>query len=476
MPLQRDSILADKYRIEVEIGRGSFGQVYRAQDITLNRPVAIKELLREGGTIGSSDYAHYADRFRREAQVHASLTHPHIVHVYELLPLPPEQPTPDLYLVMEYVDGGSLRDLLQREQRLPVERAVAITQELLAALTVLNDDRHDIVHRDIKPSNILLTGKGQVKLSDFGLAQIGNLSGRTMPGDQNHPGTPLYMSPEQEKGGTGYLYQASDLFTVGCVLFEMLTGRNYKQALGNSREIGKLWATIPSRLRQIMQKALKPEREERFETATEFSATLTSVSSSVQTSKTVWLPAFILLLFLSVGGGLWAVIPKGSLNEQTFTNPATIAISTPLPETTTTASAIIASTSTSTYTATPSRVLSSIPTTTPTKTKTPTSTQTPTIATTSTRRPTTQLATTIATQIATVPPATLPSPATNTPRLPTATNTSPPPATNTSPPPATNTPPPPATNTPPPPATNTSPPPATETPSTGATRPPTPTP
>ncbi len=131
MPLSPGDLLEDKYRIEAEMGRGAYGRVYRARDLALDRVVAIKELHKGQDDLGSAQFADFVRRFEREARVQARYNHPNIVHVYELL-----HPADDrLYLVMEYVDGGSLRDSLARRGPLPVEEAVRIMLDLLAGLT-----------------------------------------------------------------------------------------------------------------------------------------------------------------------------------------------------------------------------------------------------------------------------------------------------------------------------------------------------
>ncbi len=263
MPLSPGDLLADKYRIEAEIGRGAFGRVYRTRDITLDRVVAIKELHKGADDLGSIVFNDYVRRFEREARVQARFSHPNIVHVYELL-----RPADDrLYLVMEYVDGGSLREYLARRGALPVDEAVRIMLDLLAGLAAVHADERDIVHRDIKPSNVLLTRAGQAKLTDFGLAQVGDESMRSGAG-QPHPGSPMYMSPEQETTNA-YLYPASDVFSAGCVLFELLTGVIYKQARRRKQGLTDLRPDVPQWLAEVVARALAREAEERFSDAEE---------------------------------------------------------------------------------------------------------------------------------------------------------------------------------------------------------------
>ncbi len=208
MPLPPQTLLANKYRIEAVIGQGAYGRVYRARDVQLDRLVAIKELHKGDGDLSLEKYQDYVKRFRREAQVQARFNHDHIVHVYEL-----PEPEPDLlYLVMEFVEGGTLKKALDTKGKPPINVAVHLAYEILQGLAYVHEDPRDIVHRDIKPSNILLTKDGSAKISDFGLAQVGDESMRTMSG-KPHPGSPLYMSPEQG-ASSDYLTAKSDLFSV----------------------------------------------------------------------------------------------------------------------------------------------------------------------------------------------------------------------------------------------------------------------
>ncbi len=257
MPLSPGDILNGHYRVEAEIGRGAYGRVYRARDTRLDRPVAIKELAKGVDEVGSSIFSDYVRRFEREARVQAGFNHPNIIHVYELI----QEGADRLYLVMEFVDGESLRDVLARRGPLPINEAVQVAADILAGLAAVHADSRDIVHRDIKPSNVMLTKDGRAKLADFGLAQVGDESMRSRAG-QPHPGTQFYMSPEQSTS-SDYLYPASDIFSVGCVLFEMLAGAPYKRAQRERQTLQELRPDTPPWLSEIVAAALAKEPDKR---------------------------------------------------------------------------------------------------------------------------------------------------------------------------------------------------------------------
>ncbi len=210
------SFMGGRYRVEREIGRGAAGCVYLAFDTRLQRNVAVKELLVSRGRQGSVSYGDYLERFEREARAGGIVPHPNIVAVYELA----IDVDGNYYLIMEYVHGTSLSRLLSQVGTLPADRAVQIALEVAKALDAVHE--HDIVHRDLKPSNIMLTSRGVTKLADFGVAQVGGESQRTQTSTR-HPGTPLYMSPEQ-RSNTGYIDGRSDLYSLGLILYEMLAG------------------------------------------------------------------------------------------------------------------------------------------------------------------------------------------------------------------------------------------------------------
>ena len=252
-----DEILEGKYYVLDIIGQGQFGKVYLADDVPLKRRVAIKELRREDWT--EEEYVEFRRRFQKEARIGAALRHENVVEVYTL-----EPSGEDPYLVMEYVDGESLQERLEEQGPSPIEEAVEIAMQLCDGLAAVHDHPLGIVHRDIKPSNIVLTGQGQPKLSDFGLAQLHGESLRSLGKGARHPGTPAYMSPEQETS-SGYLRPSSDIYSLGCVLFEMLTGKVYKR-VEESRP-GRWRPEVPGWLDEVLARMLALDWRSRYQEA-----------------------------------------------------------------------------------------------------------------------------------------------------------------------------------------------------------------
>ena len=198
-----------RYRLEAEVGRGGMGVVYRAVDPALNRFVALKLLAPHLG----GDAAALA-RFRREAAAVANLKHPHIAVVYEY---GEHQGQP--FIALEWVEGRTLRAVLDQERRLPLERALAIFDQLAAALDYAH--AHGVIHRDIKPSNILLDANDGVTLVDFGLARLADAPAITVGAE--FFGTPYYLAPEQIAGLP--VDGRTDLYGLALVTYEMLAGR-----------------------------------------------------------------------------------------------------------------------------------------------------------------------------------------------------------------------------------------------------------
>ena len=256
--------LTERYELTAHLARGGMADVYQGHDRLLNRRVAVKVLHSQL----SNDDA-FVKRFRKEAQAAANLTHPNIVGIYDW-----GQVDQTYFIVMELVEGRSLRDVLKSEGTLLPRRAVEIAADMSAALSVAH--RAGLVHRDIKPGNILLAPDGTVKVTDFGIARVEN-SELTRAGTSL--GTPSYMSPEQCTGRP--VDARSDLFSIGIVLYQLLTGE--KPFQGNSAHalIHHILHTTPERptalnpalpasVDRLMERALAKNPADRFQSAEEF--------------------------------------------------------------------------------------------------------------------------------------------------------------------------------------------------------------
>lgn len=260
MPINEsdDTILNGKYRIERVIGEGAFGRVYLAFDPRVRRNVAIKELLAGRTQTDRITYDRYLERFQREAQAAGNIEHPYVVSVHELAIDADE----NYYLVMQYVDGANLRDLLAQVGTLPLERTITIATELALALEAVHEQ--DVVHRDIKPANIMITRRGVTKLTDFGIAQVGHESRRTLL-TASHPGTPLYMSPEQASG-YAYVDGRSDLYSLGAVIYEVLVGEPYARKRISLRAARP---DLPAAVSAIVDKLMMADVAQRYQRASE---------------------------------------------------------------------------------------------------------------------------------------------------------------------------------------------------------------
>jgi serine/threonine protein kinase len=333
-----------RYQIKGIVGEGGSGRVYRAWDPQFERWVAIKELLGEYKAREPTKYAEYLARFELERRVQGRFQHPHIVSVYDLV-----QQGEDDYLIEEFVAGGTLQALIEREGRLSPERVVQIGVEMCQAIAVAWEQ--DIVHRDVKPGNVLLTRDGHAKLADFGVAQVGQMSQRTQT-DNRHPGTPAYMSPEQEQG-YGYLDERSDLYSLGLVLYEALSGKLFKRERVPVRQ---LVPGVPRELAQVVMRALAQDPDERYQRAAEFEMALRHALDRSRPGWLWWVGGAITLLALIFGRFL---IPA-----QEQPSPTPVATSTPSP------SLPLTPTATPTKTPTPPSV--SAPTSTPWATPVPT--------------------------------------------------------------------------------------------------------
>ena len=258
-----NSLLGGRYLLGQMIGTGGMADVYIAQDQRLSREVAVK-ILR-------SDLAKdpaFVSRFRKEAKAAAGLNHPAIVSVYDS----GEEPAP--YIVMELVSGHTLRELLHKGERLPLNRALEIAEGILAGLEY-SHERH-IVHRDIKPANVMITDSGDVKVMDFGIARAMDDLGATLTSTWNVIGTAQYLSPEQAVGEPAD--SRSDIYSTGCLLFELLTGEPpftgetpvsiaYQHASSTAPLVRTLKSELPEGIEIVLAVALSKKPEDRYQSA-----------------------------------------------------------------------------------------------------------------------------------------------------------------------------------------------------------------
>jgi serine/threonine-protein kinase len=274
--------LADRYRLQRELGRGGMAIVYLARDLKHGRLVAIK-LLRQELVVALGP-----ERFLREIQVTAGLQHPHILPLLDSGTLEDVAGGNRPYYVMPYVEGESLRDRLVRDQQLPIAEAVRITRDVAAALGYAHE--RGVVHRDIKPENILLSG-GQAVVADFGIARALSAVGAERLTETGLAlGTPHYMSPEQASGDPRVDGRA-DIYALGCVLYEMLAGEPpytgptaqaiiAKRMLEPPPRIRTVRESVPPEMESAITRALAKVPADRFGTAPEFAEALSRSPSA----------------------------------------------------------------------------------------------------------------------------------------------------------------------------------------------------
>lgn len=269
-------VLGGRYRILETIGEGGMAVVYKARDTLLGRVVAIKVL--------HPQYAQddeFVERFREEARAAASLLHPNVVNVYDV-----GRDDGRDYIVMEYVPGESLKSIIRRQGRLSVATATRYVMHILEALAHAHES--GIIHRDIKPHNILITIDGRAKVADFGIARAASSSGLTETGTVL--GTVAYISPEQARGAQ--VDQRSDLYSLGVVYYEALTGRvpfsgdtSVSVALKHIQEIPEPPSlynpAIPRAIEKVIMKALQKDPAKRFATAKEMLSALSAAAKSL---------------------------------------------------------------------------------------------------------------------------------------------------------------------------------------------------
>jgi TolB-like protein/tetratricopeptide (TPR) repeat protein len=312
LPAQLAEALRDRYVLEGELGRGGMAAVYLAHDLKHDRPIALKVLRPElAATLG-------LDRFRREIHLAARLQHPHILTV-----LDSGEAAGQLWFTMPYVEGESLRGRLIREGQLPIDAALRIAREAAQALQYAHE--HGVIHRDIKPENLLLTTDGNTLVADFGIARALGGGEERLTETGLSLGTPRYMSPEQASAERA-LDARTDIYSLGCVLYEMLAGEPpftgpTAQAILAKRfsepapSVRRVRPSVPEAVDLALQRALALVPADRFTTSAEFTRALqpsvttpadASAALRVGVRRPTWVPVVIAACVVAavLGGGL----------------------------------------------------------------------------------------------------------------------------------------------------------------------------
>jgi predicted Ser/Thr protein kinase len=262
-----------RYEILGELGRGAMGVVYKARDPQIDRTVAVKTVALRG--VDPEAEEEFRKRFLNEAKAAGRLHHPGIVAVFDV---GEESENQDPYIVLEYVEGEALNRILAREKKQPLARALALAAEIAEALDYAH--AQGVTHRDIKPGNILITKDGRAKIADFGIAKL-NLAHFTLPG--RVLGTPAYMAPEQLSGAGAD--GRSDLFSLGVILYAMVTGHSpfqgnsattvcFKVANREPLAASALDLNLPRELDAVIARAMEKDPEERYQRGADFAADL----------------------------------------------------------------------------------------------------------------------------------------------------------------------------------------------------------
>ena len=274
------NLVDNRYRLSERLGSGGMAEVYLAHDDVLDRDVALKVLSNR-----YSDDEEFVERFRREAQSAAALSHPNIVSIFDR----GESEDGTYYIAMEYLSGGTLKDRILKRGALPARTAAAVALQIAEALKAAHDS--GVVHRDIKPHNILITDGGDIKVTDFGIARAASSSTMTRTG--SILGTAHYLSPEQAMGEP--VGPASDIYSLGVVLYEMLTGElpydaetpigiAMKHVNGHLREPVEVDPSIPKGINDITMRMLARNPEDRYPDTAELIADLGRVSEGFEPS------------------------------------------------------------------------------------------------------------------------------------------------------------------------------------------------
>jgi len=274
MPQTEQYRRVGKFELHELIGEGAMGAVWKAYDSVIRRFVALKLLPRDGRSADAQD------RFMREARAAGALQHPNIVTIYDL-----GESDSQLFIAMELVDGQDLSSLIALSEPLALERKLDIAIEVLQGLSYAHE--RGIIHRDVKPSNVRIASDGSVKIMDFGIAR---LQSADVTGSGAIVGTPTYMAPEQITNGA--ITPATDIFAVGCLLYELLAyhkpfegetvhGVLYQVLTTDPKPLRTMAPSIPAALERVVGKAMNKIREERFETARQMQSALFSIRAAL---------------------------------------------------------------------------------------------------------------------------------------------------------------------------------------------------
>ncbi|WP_281164861.1 Stk1 family PASTA domain-containing Ser/Thr kinase [Liquorilactobacillus sicerae] len=277
-------VLNERYQVKKSLGEGGMANVYLARDLILHRPVAVK-LMR----LDLRDDAASIRRFQREAISLTKLSHPNIVSIYDV-----GEDNGMQYLVTEYVEGTDLKNYIAEKFPIPFEKVVNIMAQILAA--VAHAHAHEIIHRDLKPQNILINRQGHVKITDFGIALA---SGDSLTQTNTLMGSVHYLSPEQARGSV--VTKQSDLYSLGIILFELLTGQvpfqgetavsiALKHSQSQMPSVRKLNPAIPQALENVILHATAKDLHNRYQTAQEMADDLKTVLSPARKNEARWQP------------------------------------------------------------------------------------------------------------------------------------------------------------------------------------------